>query len=192
MACPHVSGTAALLHSLGITNPVDIRSLLRRQTAVRHEPVDRYGAGILDAAAAARTAARKNQLNSWEYQVGIGLAGAAIIWFLIRVGRGGLLASYLPEALGLGLGFVLPDYLFEGVWSDVVCQSRLPECCRSSFGGAGARRSRCSPDSSPRLPSEQACTWSLLTKPRLGFYPCWTPSGTNIGSWPTPCSLCLF
>ncbi|MBC7515166.1 MAG: peptidase S8 [Alkalinema sp. FL-bin-369] len=57
MAAPHVSGVAALIHSMGITDPGEISTLLIR--SVQRLPRDArndYGAGKLDASAALKLA----------------------------------------------------------------------------------------------------------------------------------------
>src|SRR5439155_13388541 len=59
MAAPHVTGVAALLVSLGMTSPKEIRSQLRK-TSKPHSPADtnHYGAGILDASKAVESVHR--------------------------------------------------------------------------------------------------------------------------------------
>jgi len=57
MATPHVAGAAALVMSLGVSSPGAVEALLR--STARKPPADdpdRYGAGLLDAAAAVRRA----------------------------------------------------------------------------------------------------------------------------------------
>ncbi|HXP60109.1 MAG TPA: S8 family peptidase [Dongiaceae bacterium] len=81
MATPHVAGVAALLVSLGMTDPKEIREQLRK-TAKKYAPADHYGAGILDAAKAVEGVQRSNQTN-W---VQIALAvGAAVL--LLTIGK---------------------------------------------------------------------------------------------------------
>jgi serine protease len=61
MATPHVAGAAALLYSVGVTNPSAVQALLQ---STAHEgrslsgasSTDLYGAGVLDAGGAVRTA----------------------------------------------------------------------------------------------------------------------------------------
>ena len=55
MATPHVAGAAALVMSLGVSNPGAVERLLR-SSAKSAGDSDKYGAGLLDAAAAVRTA----------------------------------------------------------------------------------------------------------------------------------------
>jgi len=63
MATPHVAGAAALVASLGVTDPAAIERLLAstardsgQEFGTREMHDERYGAGLLDAAAAVRTA----------------------------------------------------------------------------------------------------------------------------------------
>lgn len=57
MATPHVAGAAALVMSLGVTSPAAVERLLVSTARTPPEDShDKYGAGLLDAAAAARTA----------------------------------------------------------------------------------------------------------------------------------------
>ena len=55
MASPHVAAVAALVVSQGVKNPEDVKTVLQK-SARKKGPANKYGAGILDAAAAARLA----------------------------------------------------------------------------------------------------------------------------------------
>jgi serine protease len=53
MATPHVSGVAALIHSIGVSDPGDISTILMRSVKrIPHDARNDYGAGKLDAYAA--------------------------------------------------------------------------------------------------------------------------------------------
>jgi serine protease len=56
MATPHVAGAAALIASLGVTDPGAIERLIASSANGHSLDKDRYGAGLLDAAGAVRTA----------------------------------------------------------------------------------------------------------------------------------------
>jgi len=73
MATPHVTGVAALLVSLGMTDPKEIREQLRK-TARKYAPADHYGAGILDAAKAVESVQRSNQTNWVQIALAVGVA----------------------------------------------------------------------------------------------------------------------
>jgi serine protease len=95
MATPHVAGAAALLMSLGVSAPGAVERLL---TSTAKDPAegrgDKYGAGLLDAAAAVRKATLFWGL--WRLAIALGLA-----WLALRHARviGQLRASEKPGAL---------------------------------------------------------------------------------------------
>jgi len=80
MASPHVTGVAALLVSLGMKDPKEIRSQLRK-TVKKYAPADHYGAGILDAAKAVDSVQRSNGTN--RNQLWLALA-AGVLLYAIR------------------------------------------------------------------------------------------------------------
>ncbi len=99
MASPHVAGIAALVISSGVTDPDAVEKILKetaRKPKGKSEwqkgDENRYGAGIIDAAAAVKKAHAKS--GGWE--LGVALAGAALV--LMRLRRAGKLAA------GLGIG----------------------------------------------------------------------------------------
>jgi serine protease len=96
MASPHVAGVAALVISAGVTNPDAVEKVLKdtaRPSKMKKEDgQNRYGAGIIDAAAAVKRA----KMDFGGYELGIALAGAALM--LLRLRRLGRLA------IGLGFG----------------------------------------------------------------------------------------
>jgi len=81
MAAPHVTGVAALLVSLGMTDPKEIRSQIRK-SAKPYAPVDHYGAGVLDAAKATESVRRSTKVNKIQILLAIGAAA-----LLLTVGR---------------------------------------------------------------------------------------------------------
>lgn len=96
MASPHVAGVAALLVGQGVTDPDKVEAVLKetaRQPKLgQKDDKNRYGAGIVDAAAAVR----KAQVDYGAGALGGALALAALL--LIRLRRMGKLA------MGLGMG----------------------------------------------------------------------------------------
>jgi serine protease len=103
MATPHVAGAAALVMSLGVTSPGAVERLLASSAAGAPENnSEKYGAGLLDAAAAVRTA------TVWWtlWRLGFAVFGA---WFAMKHARGigQLRAAEKPGAFfwpGLALG----------------------------------------------------------------------------------------
>lgn len=110
MATPHVAGAAALLMSLGVTAPGAVERLLTGNAgkpgsyggAEVEASSEKYGAGLLDAAAAVRT-----ETVWWAlWRIGFALVGAI---FALKHARsmGQIRTSEKPSALfwaGLGLG----------------------------------------------------------------------------------------
>lgn len=109
MASPHVAGVAALIHSLGVTNPPDIRAVLR-QTAFRMDPPEKYGAGVLDAGAAVKAVAGRNAAPKQQFTALLLIAGGIAALILARNGLARI-ADYIPEAAGVAAGIFLPDIL---------------------------------------------------------------------------------
>jgi serine protease len=101
MATPHVAGAAALVMALGVSSPAAVERLLTR-TAQSAGDSEKYGAGLLDVAAAVRTE------TFWWALVRIAFASAGV-WFALKQARkiGQLKGSEKPGALfwaGLGVG----------------------------------------------------------------------------------------
>lgn len=96
MASPHIAGVAALVVGQGVTDPDAVEAILK---STAHEPKtakkdnqNRYGAGIVDAAAAVK----KAQLGYGGLELSAALGLAALL--MLRLRRLGVLA------LGLGAG----------------------------------------------------------------------------------------
>jgi hypothetical protein len=78
MATPHVTGVAALLASLGVKDPQEIRAILRR-TAKGGQPAEHYGAGLLDAAKAVESVSRATRGDYLKW----GIAGGGILLVIV-------------------------------------------------------------------------------------------------------------
>jgi serine protease len=105
MAAPHVAGAAALLVSVGVSDPDAVERVLRA-SASRPEngstDKELYGAGVLDAAAAVRHAVDRSALFR-----GLALALLATITYARVRARGGRMVNPLawgPIAFVLGVG----------------------------------------------------------------------------------------
>jgi len=119
MACPHVAGVAALLWSMGITDPAEIRNILKKSCLQKSDTL-RYGAGVIDAAAAvkmARNTVGAGMLNSGFAAVLIFVA----IFAALTKGTGAVLAvarNHWSRIILLGLGLFLPSLVTWAVGVD--------------------------------------------------------------------------
>lgn len=112
MASPHVAGVAALIRAQGIQNPDQIERILTRSaTPVERDPLNHFGAGRLNAAAAVSLAANKDASTS------LGLNSSLVSrrwWFNPRA------MQLLPKLLMLGLAWVISMTVRDGLprrWS---------------------------------------------------------------------------
>jgi serine protease len=108
MACPHVSGTAALLWSLGVKAPDEIRSLLRRSAKPKNDP-NLYGAGLLDAGAAVRMASRMHGLGDFHRIAGGLLVFLGVTRILGRGGAPGWMKRHWRLLVAGGVGLYFPE-----------------------------------------------------------------------------------
>ncbi len=67
MASPHVAAIAALVESKGVKDPDDVKAVLQK-SAMKKGPANKYGAGVVDAAAAVKLAATtySQAATSWD------------------------------------------------------------------------------------------------------------------------------
>jgi len=126
MAAPHVAGVAALLVAAGVTSPDAVEKVLK-ETARHPKKVtwdERYGAGIVDAAAALK----KARVHYGALQLGLGILVAGLVAVRIRdrgrgvrFGAGGIVGlvvgssglfflSYLGLGRLPGLGFLAQGF----------------------------------------------------------------------------------
>jgi serine protease len=110
MASPHVAGVAALVVGAGVTDPDQVEKILKDTSHAprtkQKDSANRYGAGIIDAAAAVKKA--RTQEGTWE--LGLALGAAALIGFGIR--RRGLVGATRLGAAGLATLIVGSSGLF--------------------------------------------------------------------------------
>jgi serine protease len=126
MAAPHVTGVAALLVSLGMTDPKEIRSQLRK-SAKPYAPADHYGAGILDAAKAVQAVQRSTKTNSNQLWLALGVGALlfAIRNSLQRKTDPMFFVHQVAIALAVGMFFpvVLESIVGFGSWWNLVGHS---------------------------------------------------------------------
>lgn len=121
MAAPHVSGVAALVESVGITDPNQVTEILKRSARViQEDELNHYGAGQLDAAAAVRLAQQDN-LDVKDFFRWLRDSG----YLNLRFWFDGGIPALLPKVL-----MVLGSYLF--AW---ILRRYLPGLSFSLMGG---------------------------------------------------------
>jgi len=118
MASPHVAGVAALIKAMGVEDPEQIANILKQSSrAIEQDPLNHFGSGQLDAAAAVQLAA-KGQLNFRDFFRWLRENGYLNPGFWID---GGAVALLPKIAMVLGsylLAWLLQNYLpFAWSWS---------------------------------------------------------------------------
>jgi serine protease len=108
MAAPHVAGVAALVFSLGVTDPAAVEAILKRSAsppAHGGQNPELYGAGIVSAEGATREV-----LGAHGRGRGLALlALTALVLWLVKRRNGEVSWTFLPTALLTGVGaFFLP------------------------------------------------------------------------------------
>ena len=140
MASPHIAGVAALIIGAGVTDPDAVEALMKetaRKPSSKSDfvptkgPENRYGAGIVDAAAAVKKAQTKE--GGLALGFGAALAGLVLVGLrrqvLLGLGLGfGGIASIVVAASGL---FFLPQL---GVPHSALASHGLPELGQTLFG----------------------------------------------------------
>jgi serine protease len=113
MASPHAAGVAALIVGAGVTNPDEVERVMK-QTAVHPGKVEwdeKYGAGIIDAAAAIEAAQRKGYGAERAGLLGLlGLMGLSGLGIAGLVGR----RRRLLGMAGLGAGAIVGSGVLGG------------------------------------------------------------------------------
>jgi serine protease len=117
MASPHVAGVAALVVGSGVTDPDAVEKVLKEtarppkgdKSKITTGKDNRYGAGIVDAQAAVK----KAQLGTGGWELGIALAGAALMIFRLRKRAAGAVALGVGGVIAMVVGssglFFLPQ-----------------------------------------------------------------------------------
>jgi serine protease len=110
MASPHVAAVAALIVSQGVKNPDDVKAVLEK-SAQKKGPSEKYGAGILDAAAAVKLAgATRDDSIARFWMVVCLFAFNYGIWNLRRKKDPFIAAPFWGTA-AFAFGLLFPDWL---------------------------------------------------------------------------------
>jgi len=131
MASPHVAGVAALVMARGVTDPAQVRALLKQSARRKGQP-EKYGAGRLDAAAAVGGAAAMN--GETALKLGLSLPAVLPLGVLALRRRRGAAAWPLALAASLLAGWLGPDALvarlgFASPWHLLGHSALLPALC---------------------------------------------------------------
>ena len=150
MAAPHVAGVAALIRSIGVDTPEEIRDILQQSSRkVKEDHLNHFGAGHLDANAAVGLALKGkitwNDFMRWlrksgYLNLGFWLDGGAVA-LLPKLGMvigsyllAWFLRNYLPFTLGLNGGLIFGSsglFFLQGLyWFD------LPQWPMRLFGSS--------------------------------------------------------
>ena len=147
MASPHVAAIAALVESKGITDPKDVRAVLQKSAQKVDGPKEKYGAGIVDAAGAAKLAA-----NTYG-------DGVARFWFVVALFAGCFMVGKSRAKQGerdpypvwttaaFSFGLLFPDWLmgYLGMSSHInlIAHSVLVPAVLLLMGAKGKDELRC-------------------------------------------------
>ena len=110
MASPHVAAVAALVVSQGVRNPDDVKAILQK-SARKKGPANKYGAGLLDAAAASRLATKTYGDGVSRFWIVVLLFGGCMV-----VGRSRAKARTVDPypiwgTAAISFGLLFPDWL---------------------------------------------------------------------------------
>lgn len=110
MASPHVAAVAALIESQGIKDPDDVRCILQK-SAQKKGPRNKYGAGIVDAAEAAKLAANTYDDGVARFWMVVGLFAGCYAIGRMRQKAGSSLGYPFWGTAAFAFGLLFPDWL---------------------------------------------------------------------------------
>ena len=118
MASPHVAGVAALVKAAGVNNPEEIETILKQSSRkVAEDPLNHFGAGHLDAAAAVKLALR-GQITFRDFFRWLQENGYLNPRFWIDGGAVALLPKILMVVFSYLIAWFLRNYFpFRWSWS---------------------------------------------------------------------------
>lgn len=142
MATPHVAGVAALIVSLGVKDPAEVKAILQKSAQPRGDR-KKYGAGELDAAAAvqrAKAAAGDYYRRLWLVG-GLWLFALALGWGQKPRHRSALRWAALATTIGLYFPDVIQAFAgFDSRWNLVGHSVLVPSLLLISEARSGAER----------------------------------------------------
>ena len=111
MATPHVAAVAALIEAQGVKDPQDVKAVLQKSAQKVDGPKEKYGAGILDAASAAKLAANTYGDGVARFWLVMALFAGCYLVGKSRAAKGERDAYPLWTTAALAFGLVFPDWL---------------------------------------------------------------------------------
>lgn len=111
MASPHAAAVAALIVSQGVKDPDEIKSILQKSAQKVDGPANKYGAGIVNAAAAAKMAGYESGDALNRFWLIAALYGGCFLIGKVRSKSGTRNAYPFWTTTALAIGLVLPSWL---------------------------------------------------------------------------------
>ncbi|HLJ53386.1 MAG TPA: S8 family serine peptidase, partial [Chthonomonadaceae bacterium] len=110
MASPHVAAVAAMIVSEGVKNPDDVKAILEK-SAAKKGPSEKYGAGVLDAAAAVKLAADEHDDGLARFAMVVLLFVVNFAIFNVRRKKDPFVKSPFWGTAAFAFGLLFPDWL---------------------------------------------------------------------------------
>jgi serine protease len=110
MASPHVAAVAALVEAQGVKDPDDVRAVLQK-TAQKKGTPKKYGAGLVDAAAAVKLAGTVYGDGVARFWMVVGLFAGCFAIGRLRQKAGSSLGYPFWGTAALAFGLLFPDWL---------------------------------------------------------------------------------
>ncbi len=111
MASPHVAAVAALIVSQGVKDPDEIKSILEKSAQKADGPKTKYGAGILNAASAAKMAGHVSRDATGRFWLVVAMYGGCYFLGKMRQRAGNRDAYPFWGTTAIAVGLLLPDWL---------------------------------------------------------------------------------
>ncbi len=147
MASPHVAAIAALIESKGVKNPQDVRAVLQKSAQKVDGPKEKYGAGIVDAAGAAKLAANTYGDGVARFWFVLALFGGCYFVGKSRAKKGERDPYPIWTTAAFSFGLLFPDWLmgYLGMSShiNIIAHSVLVPAALLLLGAKGKDELRC-------------------------------------------------
>ena len=147
MASPHVAAIAALIESKGVKDPQDVRAVLQKSAQKVDGPKEKYGAGIVDAAGAAKLAANTYGDGVARFWFVLALFAGCYVIGKSRAKKGERDPYPIWTTAAFSFGLLFPDWLmgYLGMSShiNIIAHSVLIPAALLLLGAKGKDELRC-------------------------------------------------